>query len=140
MGPKEKIKDFNNRLTTILNKFERDAKHAQELQIEVYANALPTSISMFVKRVTKLTLAKNFQEAKIIEFQMKGCKDSQISLAKKEMQQPSRRGLLLTQPLGKQAEQNTEKDNENMESLQRMVKKLSNEIMDMKRNVWYIKP
>jgi hypothetical protein len=42
---------------------------------------------------------------------------------------------LLTRPLGKQAEQNPEKDNVDMESLQRMVKKLSNEIVDMKRNV-----
>jgi hypothetical protein len=42
------------------------------MQIEVYANALPTSISMFVKSVAKPTLADNFEEAKIIEFQMKG--------------------------------------------------------------------
>jgi hypothetical protein len=57
MGPKEKFKDFNQRFTTILNKFQTDAKPAQELQIEVYANALPTSISMFVKRAAKPTLA-----------------------------------------------------------------------------------
>jgi hypothetical protein len=42
------------------------------LQIEVYANAIPASISMFVKRDAKHTLAKNFEEAKTIEFQMKG--------------------------------------------------------------------
>jgi len=45
------------------------------LQIEVYANALLASISMFVKRASKETLAKNFEEAKTIEFQMKGCKE-----------------------------------------------------------------
>jgi hypothetical protein len=77
MGPKEKVKDFNQRFTTILKKFQLDAKPTQELQIEVYANALPTSISMFIKRVAKLTLDENFEEAKIIEFQMKGCKDIQ---------------------------------------------------------------
>jgi hypothetical protein len=42
---------------------------------------------------------------------------------------------LLTWPPGKQIEQSIEKDNADMESLQRMVKKLSNEIVDMKRNV-----
>jgi hypothetical protein len=89
---------------------------------------------MFVKRVAKPTLAKNFEEAKIIEFQMKGCKDSQIYLLKKETKQPPRWGLLLTWSPGKQTEHNTEKDNADMESLQRMVKKLSNEIVDMKRN------
>jgi hypothetical protein len=48
---------------------------------------------MFIKRVAKPTLAENFEEAKIIEFQMKGCKEIQVSLAKKETQQPPRRGL-----------------------------------------------
>jgi hypothetical protein len=58
MGPKEKVKDFNQHFTTILNKFQWEATPAQELQIEVYANALPTSISMFVKRDDKHTLAE----------------------------------------------------------------------------------
>jgi hypothetical protein len=39
---------------------------------------------MFVKRATKPTLAENFEEEKIIEFQMKGCKGRHISLSKKE--------------------------------------------------------
>jgi hypothetical protein len=45
---------------------------------------------MFVKRVVKQTLADNFQEAKTIEFQMKGCKESQVSLVKKEVEPPLR--------------------------------------------------
>ena len=75
MISKEKVKDFNQRFTTILNKFQPEAKSPQELQIEVYVNSLPTSISMFLKRAAKTTLAKNFEEAKTIEFQMKGCKE-----------------------------------------------------------------
>jgi hypothetical protein len=39
---------------------------------------------MFVKRAAKLTLVEKFEEAIIIEFQMKGCKDNHISLSKKE--------------------------------------------------------
>jgi hypothetical protein len=74
MSSKEKVKDFNQWFTTILNKFQPEAKPTQELQIEVYTNALPTSISMFVKRASKMTLAENFEEAKTIEFQMNGCK------------------------------------------------------------------
>ena len=58
-------------------------KSTQELQIEVYANVLPTSISMFVKRSAKKTLTENFEEAKMIEFQMKGCKEGQASLVRK---------------------------------------------------------
>jgi hypothetical protein len=74
MSSKEKVKDFNQWFTTILNKFQPEAKPTQELQIEVYTNALPASISMFVKRASKMTLAENFEEAKTIEFQMNGCK------------------------------------------------------------------
>jgi hypothetical protein len=57
MSSKEKVKEFNQRFTTILNKFQPEAKPTQELQIEVYANALPTSISMFVKRDAKPTFS-----------------------------------------------------------------------------------
>jgi hypothetical protein len=89
---------------------------------------------MFVKRATKPTLDENFEKTKIIEFQMKGCKDNQISLSKKETSQTPRQGLMLTRTPGKQVEQQIEKDNTNMDSLQRMVKKFSNEIVDMKRN------
>jgi hypothetical protein len=66
MNLKERVKDFNQIFMTILNKFQLTTKPTEELQIEVYANALPTSISMFVKRVTKQTLAENFEEAKMI--------------------------------------------------------------------------
>jgi hypothetical protein len=53
---------------TILRKFQPVLKPTQELQIEVYANVLSASISMFIKRATKQTLAENFEEAKMIEF------------------------------------------------------------------------
>jgi hypothetical protein len=74
MSSKERVKYFNQIFTTILNKFHPEAKPTQDLQIEVYTNALPKSISMFVKRTAKLTLVDNFEEAKTIEFEMKGCK------------------------------------------------------------------
>jgi hypothetical protein len=66
MTPKERVKDFNQRFMTILNKFHPAVKPTQELQIEVYANALSTYVSKFVKRATKQTLVKNFEEAKTI--------------------------------------------------------------------------
>ena len=95
---------------TILNKFQPTTKPTQELQIEVYANTLLASISMFVKRAAKKTLVENFEEAKTIEFQMKGCKEFQASLVEKEAQPPPRRGLLLTKPSGKPTEQTPDKD------------------------------
>jgi hypothetical protein len=88
---KERVKDFNQIFMTILNKFQPVAKPTQELQIEVYANALPASISMFIKRVAKQTLVENFEEAKTIEFHMKGCKEGQAPLMKRETQPLPRR-------------------------------------------------
>jgi hypothetical protein len=72
MSSKEKVKYFNQQFTTILNKFQPGAKPTQELQIEVYANSLPAFISMFMKRASKHSLGENFEETKMIEFQMKG--------------------------------------------------------------------
>ena len=74
MSPKENVKYFNQSFTTILNKFQPQAKPTPEMQIKAYANALLASISMFMKRASKNTLAENLEEAKRIEFQMKGCK------------------------------------------------------------------
>jgi hypothetical protein len=54
-----------------------------------------------VKRDAKITLDENFEEAKMIEFQMNGCKESHVSLVKKEAQAPHQRGIFLTTPLGK---------------------------------------
>jgi len=42
MSSKEKVKDFNQWFTTILNKFQPEAKPTQGLQIEVYANCWNT--------------------------------------------------------------------------------------------------
>jgi len=75
MSSKYKVKDFNQCFTTILNKFQPEAKPTQEFQIEVYDNSLPAFISMLVKRVSKHALDENFEEAKTNDFQMKGCKE-----------------------------------------------------------------
>jgi hypothetical protein len=74
-GPNEIVKDANQIFTTIPNKFKDGTVLALELQIEVYANALPVAISMFVERVENNTLGLTFEEAKNAEFQfkMKGC-------------------------------------------------------------------
>jgi len=132
MRSKEKVKDFNQWFTTILNKFQLKAKPTHELQINLYVNSLPTSIFMFVNRVSKTTLADNFEESKTIEFQMKGCKEGQVSLVKKEP--PPRKGLLLTVPPGKQIEQGPKKGSGDIKYLQCMVNNLSNEIINMTRS------
>jgi hypothetical protein len=61
MNPKEKVKYFNQRFTTILKKFQPEATLTLELQIEVYTNVVPTSLSMFVKRAAKNTITEKFR-------------------------------------------------------------------------------
>jgi hypothetical protein len=70
----------------------------------------------------------------MIELQMKGCKEDQASLAKRETHPPPRRGILLTRLPGKPDEQTLDKGNGDIEDLQHMAKKFSNEIIDMKRS------
>jgi hypothetical protein len=65
---------------------------------------------------------------------MKECKEGHASLVKKEAQPPPSRGLLLTISPRKQVEQSLEKGNGYIKDLHHMVKKFSNEIIDMKRS------
>lgn len=49
MEGKEKVKDFNQRFTHILNKFAADTKPHDSITVDYYTSALPTSIVQFVK-------------------------------------------------------------------------------------------
>jgi len=64
---KEKVKDFNQCFTTVLNKFIVEIAPLEPLAFKYYTSALLPSIAMFVKRADKATLAHNFQEAKVVE-------------------------------------------------------------------------
>jgi hypothetical protein len=58
MGPKEKIKYFNQRFLKLLNKMPETSKLGLDIQIDFYSSTLPISISMFVKRARKNTLTE----------------------------------------------------------------------------------
>jgi hypothetical protein len=47
MEKKEHIEDFNQRFTTILNKFSVDAQPIKGVVVEYYASALHASIAMY---------------------------------------------------------------------------------------------
>ena len=61
----EKIKEFNQRFITLLNKIPN--KREKEFQIEYYTSALPPSIAMFLKRKEIRTLEENFVESIKVE-------------------------------------------------------------------------
>ena len=54
MENKEKVQDFNQRFTTLLNNFSDATKPAEVSLIEYYTTTLDPPIAMFVKRLVKL--------------------------------------------------------------------------------------
>lgn len=65
MNDNEKVKDFNERSITLLNRIP--IKPIEEVQIEYYTYALPSNIAMFVKNQEKINLVDNFVEAIKVE-------------------------------------------------------------------------
>ena len=61
----EKVKEFNQRFITLLNKIPD--KLPKAIQIEYYTATLPLTVAMFVKRKEIRTLEENFEEAIQIE-------------------------------------------------------------------------
>ena len=71
MNENEKVKDFNERFISLLNRIP--IKPTETIQIEHYVSALPPNIAMFVKTQRKLTLVDNFAEAIQLRKTMKQC-------------------------------------------------------------------
>ena len=61
----EKVKDFNQRFITLLNKVPD--KLLEAIQVAYYTTSLPLTVAMFVKRKEIRTLEENFEEAIKIE-------------------------------------------------------------------------
>jgi len=62
MGPKEKIKDFNQRFLKLINKMHETSKSGLDIQIDFYFSTLPVSIAMFIKCANKNTLTEAMHE------------------------------------------------------------------------------
>ena len=60
--PKEKIKDFNQRFLTLRDKIPATLRPAEEVTIQFYTKALPSTIVIFMKRAKLTILAKVFDE------------------------------------------------------------------------------
>ena len=61
----EKVKDFNQRFITLLNKIPD--KPPEAIQIEYYTATLPLLVALFVKRKEIRNLDENFEEAIKVE-------------------------------------------------------------------------
>ena len=70
MEKKEKVQEFNQRFTTLLNSCSALTKPADESLVEYYTTTFYPPISMFVKRDNKVTLVEKYDEAKKVEVDM----------------------------------------------------------------------
>ena len=65
INKKEKVKDFNQRFITLLNRIPN--KPVEAVQFEFLTSTLPPPVSMFIKRKEIQTLENNFLESIKVE-------------------------------------------------------------------------
>jgi hypothetical protein len=126
MDTNEKVKYFNQCFLYLL---KQTSKPIVEVTIEFYTLSLPMSMAMFIKNVEKATLEATFQEALIIEKNMlslKGNLEDESSKNKSKTKAKSH--------VTKSSKEKKYTDSMDMESLQRIVNKLSNKLIDLKKH------
>jgi ribonuclease HI len=129
MNSKEKVKDFNQRFLTLKNRIPADSMPAESLVIAYYTKALHQSIAIWVKISKKATLLEAFEEATKIEKDILSLKDSSsnefetVSSSKKKIE-------ILPRP----TQNKTQPENSDLENLTKVVQKLSNQVIDLKRS------
>jgi len=102
---------------------------AEGLVIAYYTKALHQSIAIWVKRSKKATLLEAFEEATQIEEDILSLKDSSsnetetVSSSKKKIE-------ILPRP----TQNKTQPQNSDLENLTKVVQKLSNQVIDLKRS------
>jgi len=129
IGPKERVKDFNQIFLTLRDKIPPTLRPAKEVTIKFYTKGLPVTIAMFVKRTKLATLAKVFDETILVEKYI----NSLISNIQNEPDNPSFSRKCIEHS-GKNMPEKKENGSFDMESLQRLINKLADEVIDITKN------
>ena len=107
-----------------MNKNHIDSQPSEQVRIEWYITALPSNIAIFVDRAAKPTLAENMKEAIAVEKRI-------ISLEKKNaIEERKSKKVSFKDDSKKKA-----KDPYDMEGLQKVLKTMSNEMVEIKKQV-----
>lgn len=122
---KDKVKDFN-----LLNRISD--KPAESIQVELYIVGLPPPIAMLVKSREKRTLAENFLEAIIVEKDFASISSHQGNEENKSSS--SEKSIKKNKGIPRSDSEKTEKEPTDMESMQRFIMHLTNEIINLKKN------
>jgi hypothetical protein len=128
MNPKEKVKDFNQRFLTLKNRIPTDSMPAENLIIAYYTKALHQSIAIWVKRSKKATLLEAFEEASQIEKDILSLKDTTSN--ETDTSSSSKKKIEI---LPRPTQSKTQPESSDLENLTKVVQKLSNQVIDLKR-------
>jgi hypothetical protein len=129
MNAKEKVKDFNQRFLTLKNRIPTDSMPAESLVIAYYTKALHQSIAIWVKRSKKAALVEAFEEATQIEKDILSLKYS--SSNETENTTSSKKKIEI---LPRSTQNKAQPEKSELENLTKVVQKLSNQVMDIKRS------
>ena len=120
---REPIKEFNAIFNKLLNKIPTASKPSEQIRSEWYITVLPANIAIFVDRVGKPTLAENMKEALAVE--------KRINALEKKAALEDRKAKKVS--FKEDSKKKTPKDPYDMEGLQKVLKTLSNEMVDIKK-------
>jgi len=122
---REPIKDFNLRFNKILNKIPAASQPSEEVRCEWYIMALPSNLAIFVDRANKTTLVENLTEALAVEKCV-------VALEKRSAVEECKFKKIFFKEDTKKKQT---KDPFDFEGLQKVLKAMSNEMIDIKKQV-----
>jgi len=130
MEAKEKVKDFNIQFNTLFNRIQTNARPTNEVLMEFYITALPVPTAMWDKRSNAQTLQGAINEAIKVENEMISLTTCHhTSEGKKASQSPKKNN-----GSDNKVVEGKERGTEDVEGLHQIIKKLTNTVIDMKRN------
>jgi hypothetical protein len=129
MNPKEKKKYFKQRFLTLNNRIPIDSMPAENLIVTYYTKGLHQNITIWVKRSKKATLLESFEEERQIEKDILSLKDN---ISNEVEITPSSKKKIEILPRPPQTKNQSERSY--LESLQKVIQKLSNQVVDLRRS------
>ena len=120
---KEPIKEFNSRFNKLLNKIPIASKPTKQVRSEWYITDLPSNIAIFVDIAGKPTLAENMKEEIAVEKHVIAL-EKKVSLEDRKTKKVSCKD---------DSKKKTPKDPYDMEGLQKVLKTMSNEMVEIKK-------
>jgi len=130
METKEKVKYFNIQFNTLFNRILATTRPIEEVLMEFYITALPVPTVMWVKRSNVQTLQGAINEAMKVKNEILSLTACHPTTREKKTSQASKKN----NGSDTKGAETKEKDTMDVEGLHRIIKKLTNAIINMKRN------